>query len=74
MALKEIDPRERLRAVVDTYPTQKAAALAWGIDQSYLSDMLAGKRNISDRILALLGLRATVVEASGNALSSPTQS
>lgn len=62
MALKEIDPRARLREVVSTYPTQQAAAADWGISAPYLSDMLAGKRDITDRILTILGLRATVVE------------
>jgi DNA-binding transcriptional regulator YdaS (Cro superfamily) len=63
MALKEIDPRTRLQAVVGRYPTQQDAAAELGISPSYLSDMLAGKRNISDRILAWIGLRATVVQS-----------
>jgi transcriptional regulator with XRE-family HTH domain len=62
MALKEVDPRQRLRKVVARYPTQQDAAAALGIAPSYLSDMLAGKRNVSDRILAWIGLRPTVVE------------
>lgn len=63
MAVNEVDPIARLRAWVDQYPTQQAAATAMGITPSYLSEMLSGKRYVSTKTLALLGLREAVIEA-----------
>ena len=79
MSLHEVEPRERLREVVQRYATQQDAAKELGIAPSYLSDMLLGKRNISGRILSWIGLRSVVVEdrrapAAGKSLSSPKQS
>jgi len=71
MVLKEVDPRERLREIAAAYPTQQALAEEWGITPSYLSELLSGKRDVSDRILALIGLRATVVEISKSVSKSP---
>ena len=61
--MKELDPRERLKAFVARFPTQKAAAQALGISNVYVSDLLNGRRDINNRMLAKLGLRRTVVEA-----------
>jgi DNA-binding transcriptional regulator YdaS (Cro superfamily) len=58
---KEIDPKARLRAYVGQHPTQAAAAKALGLSAAYLSDMLAGRREASARVLAMLGLRRAVV-------------
>ena len=57
----EIDPRVALQSFTDQYPTQKDAALALRVSPAYLSDMLAGRRDVSRRVLAQLGLRRTVV-------------
>jgi DNA-binding transcriptional regulator YdaS (Cro superfamily) len=58
---KDIDPKAWLRALVGRHGTQKAAAKALGVSPAYLSDMLMGRRDISERILAKLGLRRAVV-------------
>jgi transcriptional regulator with XRE-family HTH domain len=41
--------------------TQEKAAQELGISQTYLSDLLHGRRNPSDAILRKLGLRRIVV-------------
>lgn len=62
MAKQQINPAERLQAFVAKYPTQRAAAEALEISGPYLSDLLSGRREISDAILARLGLGRIVVE------------
>lgn len=44
-----------LRQFVQSHPTQKDAAATLGISQQFLSDMLLGRRHISDRIAKQLG-------------------
>mgnify|MGYP001611010741 CR=1 FL=1 len=61
MALKEVDPLTELQRYVAQYPTQTAAAAALGITKMYLTDLLLGRRGISETILEKLGLRETVV-------------
>jgi hypothetical protein len=61
--MKQIDPLERLRAFVAKYPSQAKAAAALEISGPYLSDLLSGRREISDAILGRLGLRRIVVAA-----------
>ena len=60
--VKELDPLTELRAFVARYPTQAAAAAALAISQSYLSDLLAGRRHISDAMLNKLGLTRKLVK------------
>jgi plasmid maintenance system antidote protein VapI len=62
MAKQQINPAERLQAFVAKYPTQRSAAEALEISGPYLSDLLSGRREISDAILARLGLGRIVVE------------
>jgi hypothetical protein len=62
MAKQQINPAERLQAFVAKYPTQRAAAEALEISGPYLSDLLSVRREISDAILARLGLGRIVVE------------
>lgn len=61
MALKEVDPLTELRAFVARYRLQKEAAAALGISPNYLSDLLLGRRDLSETLLRALNLRATVV-------------
>ncbi len=61
---KQVNPAERLEAFVAKYPTQRAAAEALKISGPYLSDLLRGRREISDAILSSLGLDRIVVERS----------
>lgn len=46
-----------LRAFVAQRPSQAAAAADLGVSAPYLSDILAGKRDFSDRVLKAIGLR-----------------
>lgn len=61
--MKERDPREALMALVKQMGTQTAVARSLGIGDSYLSDLLHGRRDFSDEMLAKLGLRRVVVAA-----------
>lgn len=56
-------PITALRAVVSRYDTQKAAALALGIRQQHLSDLLHGRRTFSEAMLAKLGLTRVIQRA-----------
>lgn len=59
---KEVNALSALRQYVAAFPTQVAASEELGIKPSYMSDLLSGKRLISDRILDKLKLRRTVVQ------------
>lgn len=61
LVTNEVDPLVALRSFRDQYPTQKEAARALRVSQSYLSDMLTGRRDVPRKVLAQLGLRRTVV-------------
>ena len=61
--VKQVDPISALQQFVQGYQDQNHAAQALEISAAYLSDMLNGRRDISDRMLQKLGLRRTVVEA-----------
>ena len=56
---KAIQPMRVLRDFVAQRGSQAAAAKAIGISPPLLSDILAGKRGFSDRVLKALGLRRT---------------
>jgi plasmid maintenance system antidote protein VapI len=55
--------QRRLRDVLAQHGTQTKAAQSLKISQSYFNDLLAGRRDFSDAMLAKLGLRRAVVEA-----------
>jgi plasmid maintenance system antidote protein VapI len=59
----EIDALERLQKFVKRHPTQKDAAAALGITPAYLSDLVNMRRELSNTILAKLGLKRTVVQS-----------
>ncbi len=61
--MKETDPLKKLRAVVAKYPSQKAAAEALRVPQSYLSDVLHERRPFSAHLLTAIGLRRAIVAA-----------
>lgn len=52
---------EYLKSLVTEAGTQKALAEKLGINQAYLSDILAGHREPADKILKALGMKATVI-------------
>ena len=49
-----------LKGFVDEAGTQKALAEKLGINQAYLSDILAGRREPADKILTALGMERVV--------------
>ena len=59
----DIDALPRLRALVAAEGSQRAAAKRLGITDGYICDILAGRREFSASMLAKLGLRRTVIEA-----------
>lgn len=58
---REVNPVAVLAKHREQYETQKEAAASLGLGQAQLSDMLSGRRDVPKRVLALLGLRRTVV-------------
>ncbi len=52
-----MNPITVLQKLVDRLGSQKAAAAQLGISQPYLSDLLHGRRDVSDQMLVRLGLR-----------------
>ncbi len=65
--MKETNPYEALLAFRAKYRTQTAAAEALGVSVPYFNDMLHMRRDISDNMLAKLGLRRVVVKESKSA-------
>ena len=49
-----------LRKIVARYPSQTAAAASLKLTKQYLHDILHGRRKLSDRVLAKLGLARDV--------------
>ncbi len=61
--MRVVDPVIELRKFVERYDLQREAAQALGISQQFLSGMLLGRQNISDRVLEQLGLKRGVLKA-----------
>lgn len=57
----DVDAVARLRAVITEAGSQRNAAAKLNIAESYLSDLLRGRRSFSDAMLEKLGLRRTVI-------------
>ena len=51
-----------LREFVARHGSQSAAAKALGISQPYMSDIMNGRRDLSERIMKALGLERVIVE------------
>jgi len=62
--VKHTNPADALYAFVKRYPRQLDAARALEISPAYLSDLVNGRRDITDGILAKLGLKRVVVKES----------
>ena len=45
----------KLHVLVDQFANQKEAAQAWGVSESYLSDVLSGWRSPGDKICKAVG-------------------
>ena len=59
----DVDATARLRALVKQAGTQRDAATILGCHPVHVGDLLKGRRLFSDAMLAKLGLRRTVIEA-----------
>ena len=60
--MKRVNPVERLIALERGLGTRKALAAKLGIGPSYLSDIIHGRRDVSDRLLLKLGLQRIVID------------
>lgn len=58
--MPEQDPRTWLRQRVRALGTQRAVARELGVSDVYISDILHGRRGVSDALLAKMGLRRVV--------------
>jgi transcriptional regulator with XRE-family HTH domain len=68
MAMKRHDPATVLRTYVQAHGgSQKQAAERLGMSESYLSDLLHGKRRCSDAVLAAIGLERVIVRKAARA-------
>jgi len=52
---------ERLRATIEAAGGQRSFALAHGFTPAYVHDVLHGRRNLANRILAAIGVEKIVV-------------
>lgn len=59
----DVDAVARLRTLADQAGSQAALAKELGVTPSHVTDLLRGRRLFSERMLAKLGLRRTVIEA-----------
>ena len=60
--MKIVDPVEMLRNRVTTRGDQKTLANEIGISQTYLCDLLAGRRAVAKKVLDYLGLERVVIQ------------
>lgn len=60
--MRQIDPMQRLARLERESGTRRALALRLGLSPSTLSQIMNGRRDINDALLAKLGLRRVVVE------------
>lgn len=63
-SMKAADPQRILRALVKRYGSQKALAAELRVAESYLSEVLKGRRPYSDGFLSRLNLKRIIVEKS----------
>ena len=60
--MSRMEPREKLRQLVQRSGTQAKAAEALGVSRTYICDMLAGRRDLSKAILRKLGYTSIRVQ------------
>lgn len=58
--MRQIDPMMEMRAGIAAAGSQRQWALANGLSPQYVCDLLSGRREMTDRVLARLGLRRIV--------------
>lgn len=59
--MTEQEARERLRAAIQAVGGQRRFAEAHGFSPAYVNDVLRGKRDLAERILAVIGIERVVV-------------
>ena len=59
--MTEQEVRERLQAAVDAAGGQRRFAELHGFSAAYVNDVLRGKRDLADRILATIGIERQVM-------------
>lgn len=60
---KPINPLDLLRTLEKQHGSLKALAAALGYSAPYLSDVLRGRRNVTEKLLGKLGAKRIVVRA-----------
>ena len=65
--MNETNAIEALEAFVARHGSQEKAAKALGVKQAYVSQMINGRRDVTTRVLAKLGLKRIVVPKGGAA-------
>lgn len=60
--MTEEEVRERLRAAIGKAGGQRRFAEAHGFSIAYVNDVVRGRRELADRILAVLGIERTVTQ------------
>ena len=58
---RRVNPHKFLRAFIAKHGTQRAAADALGVTQQDLSDVVRGRRDITERMAGLIGLDVATV-------------
>lgn len=61
--MAKADPVRELRKLVQEMGTQKAVAAYLGLSQTFIADLLGGRRKFPDAVLEKLGLRREVVRS-----------
>jgi len=63
--MRIISPQARLQDLVERHGSQQAVSRILGLGQSYISDLLSGRRAASNAVLDKIGLQRIVVNAPG---------
>jgi predicted transcriptional regulator len=61
--MRIVSPEDRLQALVHRHGSQQAVSRVLGFGQSYISDLLSGRRAASDAVLEKIGLQRIIVNA-----------
>ncbi len=67
-----IDPVAELNKLIERHGSQMAVAERLGVSSVYISDLVNGRRDFSERMLEKLGLVRVVVKGSANASMKET--
>jgi plasmid maintenance system antidote protein VapI len=61
--MKPVEPIDALQRFIEQHGSRKEAADALGVSLPYISDLINGRRDFSQRMLESLGLKQIVVKS-----------